>query len=141
MEYTSDSDVSDDTRDLVQQGLATVKRKRLTEASQSEKIRERAFVPNMDISRIRHPLHLEGLNGATSIHGLDSVGRGLANGQNNIHIYICEVFVKVSRIRLLFVVLYICNHRVQLSVLLRRNSILFMYILPIGGRRHKCIVH
>jgi len=50
MEYTSDLDVSNDTRDLVQQGLATVKRKRLTEALQSEKICERPFVPNMDIS-------------------------------------------------------------------------------------------
>jgi len=30
-EYTSDSDVSDGTRDLVRQGLASVKRKKITE--------------------------------------------------------------------------------------------------------------
>jgi len=82
MEYTSDSDFSDDTRDLVQQSLATVKRKRVTGVLQSERIRNRPFVPNMDISHIQHPLHPEGLNGATLTHGLDLFGRKSANGQN-----------------------------------------------------------
>jgi len=82
MEYTNDSDVIDDTRDLAQQGLATVKRKRLTAALQTERLRERLSVPNMDISHILHPLCLDGLIGATSIHGLNSVEREIANGQN-----------------------------------------------------------
>jgi len=82
LEYTSDSDVSDDTRDLVQRGLATVKRKRMTVAFQSERLRERPLVPNMDISHIRYPSNQDGLNGATSTHGLNPVGRELYNGQN-----------------------------------------------------------
>jgi len=82
MEYTSDFDVSGDTRYLVRQGLATVKRKQVTVALQPERLRERPFVPNMDISHIRHPLCPDGLKGATSTHGLDSVERELANGQN-----------------------------------------------------------
>jgi len=87
LEYTSDSDVSDDTRDLLQRGLATVKRKRMTVAFQSERLRERPLVPNMDISHIRHPSNQDGLNGATSTHGLNPVGRELYNGQNyNIYI-------------------------------------------------------
>jgi len=73
LEYTSDSDVSDDTRDLVQQGLATVKRKRVTMALHSECLRERPLVPNMDISHIRHPLCPDGLNGVTLTYGLNPV--------------------------------------------------------------------
>jgi len=75
LEYTSDSDVSDDTRDLVQQGLATVKRKRVTVSLQTDRLRERPLVPNMDISYIRRPLCQDGLNGATSTYGLNSVER------------------------------------------------------------------
>jgi len=82
MEYTSDSEVSDDTKELLQQGLATVKRKRVTVALQSERLRERPLVPNMDISHIRRPLCPDGLNGATSTHGLTPVERRLSNGQN-----------------------------------------------------------
>jgi len=42
-------------------------------------------------------------------------------------------FLKVSRIRLLSVVLYNCIHRAQIIVMLRRNS------LTIGGGRRTCI--
>jgi len=69
MEYTSDSDVSKDTRDLVWQGLASVKRKRVTVALQPEHPHERISVSNMDTSHIRHPLCQDGLIVATSIHG------------------------------------------------------------------------
>jgi len=60
MDYTSDSDVSEDTRDLVRQGLASVKRKRVTIASYPERAHERLSVVNMDTSNIRHPLCQEG---------------------------------------------------------------------------------
>jgi len=83
MEYTSDSDVSDDTRELVRQGLATVKRKRVTIALQPERLRERLSVSNMDTSHIRHPLCQDGLIGANSIHGLNPADREIANGQNH----------------------------------------------------------
>jgi len=52
MEYTSDSDFGEDTRDLVSQGLASVKRKRRTVAAQSDGVRERFSDPNMDISSV-----------------------------------------------------------------------------------------
>jgi len=38
MDYTSDSDISEITRDQVSQGLASVKRKRFNTASQVERI-------------------------------------------------------------------------------------------------------
>jgi len=88
LEYTSDSDVSDDTRDLVQQGLATVKRKRVMVALQTERLRDRPLVPNMDISHIRRPLGPDSLNGATLTYGLNPVKRESSNGQNyNICMY------------------------------------------------------
>jgi len=37
MEYTSDSDVSEDTQELVRQGLASVKRKRMTTSLRLER--------------------------------------------------------------------------------------------------------
>jgi len=83
MDYTGDSDIREDTRDLVCQGLASVKRKRVITASQSERIRERISVPNMDNSNVRHPLWREALIGDTSTHGLTSTGRGIVNGQNH----------------------------------------------------------
>jgi len=65
MDYISDSDISEDTRDLVCQGLASVKHKRVITASQSERIRERISVPNMDTSNVWHPLWREALIGDT----------------------------------------------------------------------------
>jgi len=66
MKYTSDSDVSDGTRDLVRQGLASVKRKRVVVALQPEHPSERLSVSNMDTSHILHPLYQDGLIGAAS---------------------------------------------------------------------------
>jgi len=56
MDFTSDSDISEDTRDLVSQGLASVKRKRFSKASQVERERDRVSVPNMETSNVRSPL-------------------------------------------------------------------------------------
>jgi len=87
MEYTSDSDVSDGTCDFVRQGLASVKRKRVTVALQPERPPERLSVSNMDTSHIRHPLYQDGLIGVASTHGLNSVVREIVNEQNyNINI-------------------------------------------------------
>jgi len=83
MEYTSDSDVSENTRDLIDQGLASVKRKRLNTTSQTRRTRERISVPNMDITSVRHPLSQENSTGATSTHGLNIASREMAMGQNH----------------------------------------------------------
>jgi len=83
MKYTSVSDVNDDTRDLVRQGLASVKRKRVIVALQPGRPRERLSVTNMDTSSIRHPLCQDGLIGATLTHGLNPAEKELANGQNH----------------------------------------------------------
>jgi len=83
MDYTSDSDVSEDTRELINQGLASVKRKRLNTASQPRRTSKRISVPNMDITSVRHPLRQESSTGATSTHGLNIAGREMAKGQNH----------------------------------------------------------
>jgi len=89
MDYTSDSDISEDTRELVSQGLASVRRKRFNTTSQEEYIRERGLVPNMDTSNVRSPLRHKAVNDDTSTHGLFSTDREIVNGQNrNIYIYI-----------------------------------------------------
>jgi len=82
MDYPSDSDVSEDTRDLIDQGLASVKRKRLNTTSRTKRTSERISVPNMDTTSVRHPLRQENTTGATSTHGLDIAGREMAIGQN-----------------------------------------------------------
>jgi len=82
-EYTSDSDLSEDTRDLVSRGLASVKRKRITPASQQDSIGERLSVPNMDISSVRHPLWRDGAIGGSSTHGFASTFREIVDGQDH----------------------------------------------------------
>jgi len=74
MEYTSDSDVSEETRDLVSQGLASVNRKRITVAVQSDGVRERFLDSNMDIPSVQHPSWRGALNGDTLTHGLGTTG-------------------------------------------------------------------
>jgi len=98
MEYTSDSDVSEDTRDLVRQGLASVKRKRVTIALQPERLRERLSVPNMAISSIRHPLWQDGSIGAISTHGLNPADREFINGQNHNNVSIDVVYSLIDLI-------------------------------------------
>jgi len=82
MDYISDSDISDDTRDLVSQGLASVKRRRSSTTSQIVHERDRVSVPNMDTSNVRSPLRREAVNDETSTHGLFSARREIVNGQN-----------------------------------------------------------
>jgi len=85
-EYTSDSDLSDDTRDLVDRGLATVRRKRRITASHSEGVRERFLGSNMDISSIPHPSGRIVSIGDTSTHGqtIAGVEPAISQNQNNI---------------------------------------------------------
>jgi len=73
MEYTSDSDVSDGTQELVRQGFASVRRKWANTALQPDRIYESFPVPNMDNYNIRHPLCQDGINDAASTHGLNMV--------------------------------------------------------------------
>jgi len=54
-DYTSDSDLSDETRELVNRGLASVKRKRRTSTAQLDDARGRFMDSNMDTSNVRHP--------------------------------------------------------------------------------------
>jgi len=82
MDYTSDSDISEDTRNLVSQGLAGVKRMRLSTASQTGRIRERLSIPNMDTSNVRSPFWREATIGDTLTHGLVSTEGEISNGQN-----------------------------------------------------------
>jgi len=83
MDYTSDSDVSEDTRELVRQGLASVKRKRVTIASYPERAHERLSAISMDTSNIRHSLCQEVPNGVSSTQGQSLARRETANGQNH----------------------------------------------------------
>jgi len=83
MDYTSDSDISDGTRDLVQRGLASVKRRRTTNRSQRERPRERTSVTDMDPSQIRHPLREERVIGASSTHGLNLIEVEIVQAQNH----------------------------------------------------------
>jgi len=83
MDYTSDSDVSEDTQELVRQGLASVRRKRMITSLRPDRSHERQTVSNMDASSIRHPLYQEGLNGVSSTHGFDIASREIAIERNH----------------------------------------------------------
>jgi len=83
MEYTSDSDLSEDTRDLVSRGLASVKRKQKTTNMQSDGVHERFLDFNMDTSNVRHPSGRGVSIGDTSIQGLAAAGVETATSQNH----------------------------------------------------------
>jgi len=85
-ETTSDSDVSEYTQDLIRQGLASVRRKRIKVALELERPTERLSVPNMDTSRIRRPLDQDGLVSVALTHGLSSAGREVVEMQNHNNI-------------------------------------------------------
>jgi len=88
-DYTSDSEISEDTRELVTQGLASVKRKRIRTTSRIGRLREQVPVHNMDTSSVRSHLRREAVNGDTSTHGNVTSDRKISNAQNhNIYIYI-----------------------------------------------------
>jgi len=82
MEYTSDSDLSDDTRDLVSRGLAIVKRKRRTVTTQADGEQERFLDSNMDTFNVRHPSRRGASIGDTSTHGPAIAGNETASSQN-----------------------------------------------------------
>jgi len=82
-DYTSDSDISEDTRELVRQGLASVKRKRLRATSHIGRLCEQVPVHNMDISSVRSQLRREAVNGDTSTHGNVASDREISNAQNH----------------------------------------------------------
>jgi len=81
MDYTSDSDDSDDTRELIEQGLASARRRRVTITPQSDNVRDRASVHDMDISSVRHPSSRDASNGDAPIHSLTPTCRGPVGGQ------------------------------------------------------------
>jgi len=83
VETTSDSDVSDYTQDLIRQGLASVRRKRIRVAVELERPTERLSVPNVDTSRIRLPLDQDGLVRIALTHGLNPAGREIVEMQNH----------------------------------------------------------
>jgi len=82
-DYTSDSDISEDTRDLVRQGLASVKRKRRVTMSRMGHLSEQNPVHNMDTSSIRSQLRREAVNSDTSTHGNIIIDRVISNAQNH----------------------------------------------------------
>jgi len=82
-EYTSDSDVSDDTRDLVNQGLASARRKRAKLSARTESISHRRLVPNTDIPSVRHQMLLENSIDAALTRDLNQSGRRIDTSQNH----------------------------------------------------------
>jgi len=76
MYYTSDSDLSDDTRELVNQGLASARRRRRVNITTMTGVQDRISGSIMDTSNVRHPLRHEASIGDTSIHGELTVGNG-----------------------------------------------------------------
>jgi len=92
MDYTSDSDVSDDTRELVTQGLASVKRKRKIDTIQSAGVHDHFLDSNMDTFNVRHSSRREASIGDTSTHGLLTAGVEIAISQNH------NIFVLKKRI-------------------------------------------
>jgi len=83
MEYTRDSDLSDDTKDLVRRGLASVKRKRRIVTTQSEDTQNRYLDSNMDTFNVQHPSRHEASIGDASTHGLTTSGLDIVNSQNH----------------------------------------------------------
>jgi len=83
MDYTSDSDLSDDTRELVNQGLASVKRKRRIIIAKSSSVHDRGVGSIMDTSNVRHPSRYETSIGDTSTHGMLTAGAEFAICQNH----------------------------------------------------------
>jgi len=83
MDYTSDSDLSEDTRDLVDRCLASVKRKRRTHTQQSEGVLGRNLDSNMDTFNVRHPLGRIVPIGDTSTHGPSMTGVETVISQNH----------------------------------------------------------
>jgi len=82
-DYTSDSDVSDDTRELVNQGLASARCKREKVTARSDPSAQRRLVPNTDISSVRHQMLTENSIDAALTRDLKQSGRIIDTSQNH----------------------------------------------------------
>jgi len=82
-DYTSDSDVSEDTRELVNQGLASARRKRAKLSARPDTMPQRRLVPNTDISSVRHQMLIENSIDAALTHDLNQSGRIIGTSPNH----------------------------------------------------------
>jgi len=84
MDNPSDSDVSEDTRELIEQDLASARRRRVTIAPKSDSVRDRTSVHDMDISSVRYPsLHDASIGDASTHDGLTLTCRELVGDQSH----------------------------------------------------------
>jgi len=83
MDYTSDSDVSEDTRELVNQGLASVKRKRRINVTQTAGAHERILGSITDTSNVRYPSRRKASIGDTWTQGMLTASAEVAISQNH----------------------------------------------------------
>jgi len=81
MEIQYDSDTSEETRDLVERGLAINRRKYVSRAEYRADERGPAPDRDMDISSVRLPFVSETLQGEPSTRGLSLTGAENALGQ------------------------------------------------------------
>jgi len=95
MDYTSDSDVSEDTRDLVNQGLASVRRKRTKVVGNSDDVCQPRLVPNTDISSVRHQTWTEDSIGAASARDLNPLMRTINTSQNHNIFNSCTLLYEI----------------------------------------------
>jgi len=75
--------LSDDTREFVNQGLASVKRKRRINIVTMAGVQDRFSDSIMDTSNVRHPSRREASIGDTSTHGVLTAGAGTAISQKH----------------------------------------------------------
>jgi len=95
MEYTSDSDVSEDIKELVDQGFTSVRRKRIKVVTKVDGVRERRSVPS-PTSSVRHQVWPEEPIDDTSTHGLNPIMKEIVTGQNYntiIMSYNCHIII------------------------------------------------
>jgi len=94
-DYTSDSDVSEDTRELINQGLASVRHKRAKLSARPDSISQRRLVPNTDISSVRHQRLPGNSIDAALTRDLNQSGRIIDTSQNH-NIYIRKTRIKIG---------------------------------------------
>jgi len=82
MESPHDSDMSDDTRELVEQGLAVDRRKHTSRAGYKIDAHDPAPIRDMDTSKVRLPHVLGAISGESSTHGLSLTYEENVGGQN-----------------------------------------------------------
>jgi len=82
MDSPYDSDMREDTRELVEQGLVINHRKYSSRAERTSSDRGLAPTRNMDTSSVHYPLTQIVSAGTTSTQGLTPVCRNIVSGQN-----------------------------------------------------------